>query len=180
MTKAYKYFSKENIPSLEEVLANREERIYTLRQIEESYQPKSTLCFKLNIPGEQKINPALVKIFDLGIEEIKKSVKGEQILFEGKKIEKTGPEFFLSLDMDPLELKQRMVALEENSYFGRLYDMDIVSRDINITRDMIGQGPRKCFLCDKDAKVCARSRAHSLDEMIRWIEDLIDAYEERQ
>lgn len=174
---AYKYFTSENGPSLEEVLANREERIKKIRFLEEKYPDLAVLCFKLNIPGKEKTNESILNIFEIGIEDIKSVLDVNDIVFEKKEDLKTGPEFYLLASIDHLELKKKMTYLEENSYFGRLYDIDILYKGQNIDRNMINEGPRKCFLCDNDAKVCARSRRHSVDEMIRWIEKLIDEYE---
>lgn len=176
MTQKYKYFTKENLPSLEEVLDNRENRISLIKDLQDEYPSSSVVCFKLNIPGEQKINDAVLKIFNLGIDEIN-SVLNDKILYKEVKKNITGPEYFLVVDDDQLKIKKSMVDLEENSHFGRLYDIDVIYHGENITRDMIGIGQRKCFMCDDDAKVCARSRKHSLDDMITWIETLIDSYE---
>lgn len=177
MTQKYKYFTKENLPSLEEVLDNRENRINFIKDLQNNYPSKSIVCFKLNIPGEQKINDAISKIFEIGLGEID-DILNNEIIYRVIKKDKTGPECFLVTNNEYLEVKKNMVDLEENSYFGRLYDIDVIYHGENITREMIGIEQRKCFLCDNDAKVCARSRKHSLDEMISWIENLIDSYEE--
>ena len=176
MTKKYKYFTKENSPSLEEVLNNREKRIRLIKDLQKEYPFASIICFKLNIPGEQKINDAVLKIFYQGKEEID-SLLNDKILVKKINIDITGPEYFLATSGDYIKIKKDMVDLEENSYFGRLYDIDLFHNGENITRDMLGIGQRKCFLCDNDAKVCARSRKHSVYEMITWIETLIDSYE---
>ena len=177
MTGNYKYFTNENGPSLEEVLANREKRVSKIRFLDKKYPKDPVLCFKLNIPGKEKTNVSVLRIFEIGIEDIKSALDKNDILFEKKEDLITGPEFYLVISIDPLNLKRKMTDLEENSYFGRLFDIDILYEGQNIDRQMIGEGPRKCFLCDNDAKVCARSRKHSLDEMIRWIEKMIDEYE---
>lgn len=174
MTDNYKYFTSENGPSLEEVLANREKRISKIRFLEKKYPENPVLCFKLNIPGKEKTNASVIRIFEIGIEDIKSVLDTNDILFEKKEDLITGPEFYLVISIDPFLLKRKMTDLEENSYFGRLFDIDILYKGQNIDRKMIGKGPRKCFLCDNDAKVCARSRKHSVDEMIRWIEKMID------
>ena len=175
----YKYFTEENLPSLEQVLDNREKRVRKIDFLEKKYPNNPVLCFKLNIPGKQKINESIVKIFNIGVRDIKFVFKKEDILFKKKENLFTGPEFYMVLSYNPLDLKKKMTNLEENSYFGRLYDIDISYKFKSISRDMVNLGPRKCFLCDNEAKVCSRSRNHSLDEMIRWIEKLIDDYERK-
>lgn len=172
-----KYFHDKNTPSLEEVLDNREKRIRKIKLLEEKFPQFPVLCFKLNIPGKEKINESVIKIFEIGIEDIRSTLGKTELIFEKQEYLKTGPEFYMVASIDPLDLKRKMTYLEENSYFGRLYDIDILYQSKNIDRTSINMGPRKCFLCDNDAKVCARSRKHSVDEMIKWIENLIDNYE---
>ena len=41
-----------------------------------------------------------------------------------------------------------------------------------ISRRDLGQSPRKCFICDRPAKECARSRRHSVAEMQDYISEL--------
>lgn len=174
MSNKFRYFSDENSPSLEEVLENREKRVEKIKKLENEFPDNTIICFKLNIPGAQKINDAVVKIFAYGVSEISKILSGASVLFKEEKIIKTGPELFLVTDYDTFLLKEKMVELEESSDFGRLYDVDLVKNGENITREMLNYEPRKCFICENDAKVCARNRAHSVDEMILRIENLIE------
>lgn len=178
MKEKFKYFTDEDIPTLEEVLINRERRIGKIRELEDRFPNRSILCFKLNIPGEQKINDAVVKIFVYGVSEISQILSESSVLFKEEQIIKTGPELFIVSDYDPILLKEKMVELEESSAFGRLYDVDLVKNGENITREMLNYGPRKCFICENDAKACARNRTHSVEEMILWIENLIEEYKE--
>lgn len=171
-----KYFDDQNIPSLEDVLLNREKRVEKIRKLQEEFPHGSILCFKLNIPGGQKTNDAIIKIFDHGKDEIRKLVGLGNILFEQAEYTITGPEYFLALDLEGRSLKKEMIVLEDDSYFGRLYDIDILYKGENISRQDLSYTARKCFICDNDAKVCSSRRAHSVDEMISWIENLIDEY----
>lgn len=178
MSNKFRYFSDENSPSLEEVLENREKRVEKIKKLENEFPYNTIICFKLNIPGKQKINEAILKIFSYGTYEIEQILRGSIVLSKEERINKTGPELFLVTDYNPIELKEKMIKLEESSSFGRLYDIDLVKNGENITREMLNSGPRKCFLCEKDAKICARNRSHSVDEMIFWIENLIDEHKE--
>lgn len=55
----------------------------------------------------------------------------------------------------------------------RLYDLDVRSKDKVWTRSDLGAPARLCFLCEQDAKSCARSRRHSVEDMLAWIEQLL-------
>lgn len=178
MSKA-KLFSEGNRPTLEEVLETREMRAGFEKKLSEKYPKDAIISFKLNIPGPVKNNDLIKKIFDIGTEDIKASLlrKEFQIRYEKELNLKTGPECFLSIKAHPLAVKTEMAKLEEETPLGRLYDIDVVYDDEGklegIDRTTIGFPKRTCFVCEKDAKACGRSRAHSISEMHDKIEELL-------
>lgn len=130
------------------------------------------VSFKLNIPGERKKIKFSDEIFNEGINLIKE-VCLESIMWSKILDEITGNEFFASVDMDPLKLKILLTDIEDNHLLGRLFDIDVTSTEGNsIKRKDIGKPERLCFLCDKLAFECARSRNHSIEEILNWIENI--------
>lgn len=175
----FKYFAKsDRTPSLEDVLRSRDQRVELIDRLISENEDLAILVFKLNIPGEEKTNNKVIEIFDEGVILIDQKFKDDEIIDRYKISPITGPEYFLLTNKDPLEVKRLMVDLEETAYFGRLYDIDITTKDGSISRNELKASPRKCFICDNEAKSCARSRKHSVDEMLEWIEDLIDSRNE--
>lgn len=77
-----------------------------------------------------------------------------------------GPEFQVAVTAPAGELKTAMVALEEASGWGRLWDLDVVSgpgpdgEPIGWGRATLGLPSRRCLVCDADAAGCGRSRRH--------------------
>ncbi len=69
------------------------------------------------------------------------------------------------LEEDVKKVKRVMVYLEKTHPLGRLMDLDVYTAGRGFSRSEIGMNPRKCFLCDKDAFLCAREKTHSLKEM---------------
>lgn len=67
-----------------------------------------------------------------------------------------------------------MVDLEESSKLARLYDIDIIYKNKDITREDLGKDGRKCIICGKKVASCARSRRHSVGEMQEYIEKILD------
>lgn len=50
-----------------------------------------------------------------------------------------------------------MTALEEKYSFTRLMDIDIFDGDYRqISRSDLGLEPRKCYICDREAKFCIK------------------------
>lgn len=172
-------FREGSTPSLEEVLLNREMRAGFERKLTGTYPGASILAFKLNIPGPVKNNGSIRCIFDLGTEDIEAMLmnSGLEISYKKELDLKTGPELFLAVLASPVSLKTLMVSLEEETPLGRLYDIDVLYDDQgemkSIGRAQAGFPGRKCFVCEEDAKVCGRSRAHTILEMYDRIEEMM-------
>jgi holo-ACP synthase len=62
---------------------------------------------------------------------------------------------------------------EELSPVGRLWDFDVFDANgVLYSRSQFNLPTRHCLICDNEAKVCARQRSHSLEEILRRIEEL--------
>ncbi|WP_192987886.1 citrate lyase holo-[acyl-carrier protein] synthase [Carnobacterium mobile] len=175
-------FSSGRQVSLEEVLENREKRVYFQKKLLEHYSG-SLVSFNCNIPGPIKNNTAIKKLFDTGKISLVTKLKEKKItvLISEEWDSITGPEFFLVADATPKELKQICVQLEETS-LGRLFDMDVLFKAeadhlSSISRQELGLQARKCFICNEDAKICGRDRKHSLEEMFRAINNILEQEE---
>lgn len=150
--------------ALQDILLAREQRVQTQQALLAQYQ-KPLLCFTMNIPGPVKLDRDVSIGFAVGNWMLKDALSGRllhcQIL---RKV--TGCEGYYVVDMPARELKQLAMELEDTAPIGRLFDMDVWDADgRKLDREVMGADRRKCLLCDKDAYICARSRAHSLDEL---------------
>lgn len=164
--------------SLEEVLDSREKRSAFQQYLLKYYQG-SLISFTCNIPGPIKNNEMIQSIF----------IRGKQMLFEKLELEKTeilvwkewnqstGPELFIMTTVEPILIKKWCIEIEE-SKVGRLFDMDVLfkTRDgrINsISRQKLNVEKRKCFICENDAKICARTKNHTLEQIYSKINELV-------
>lgn len=68
-------------------------------------------------------------------------------------------------------IKKAMTALEEATPFGRLLDLDVLELS---GEKLARKAPRQCLLCQKPAQVCARSRAHSVEELLERVEAILE------
>ena len=75
------------------------------------------------------------------------------------------------VDAPPLEVKALSIKIEDDESLGRLADIDVLTAEKLFSRNDFPQRNerRKCFLCEKDAVICARSRAHSQKEIMDFI-----------
>lgn len=71
------------------------------------------------------------------------------------------------------KVKAELVLLEEG-VFGRYIDLDLyVSNKPSISRKDIGYPKRKCIICNDDVVVCARTKKHSVEEVLIKNDQLI-------
>lgn len=171
-----KIFTGENEVCLDEVLANRDFRRSLIEKTMEENPEEAVLSYKLNIPGPEKNNEKLGALFDRGFGEIKNLI--EKASWDYKIIDiwdkKTGKEAILTVKVDGKSLKSAMVDLEADSNITRLYDIDVIYKNKDISRSDIGKKGRECFICKGPVSICARSRRHSVEEMQAYIEKILD------
>ncbi len=166
-------------PALDEVLKNRENRSRFQKALAVKNPGKTVIAFKLNIPGPVKKNEAIMKIFRIGLTDLKEILQNETISVLYEKIVdlSTGPEAYLVADERILKVKRLMLSLENESILGRLYDLDVFSFEgediITLSRTDLGQEERQCLICNKPAKECGRNRTHSVEAMHMQIAKLV-------
>lgn len=166
-------------PTLEKVLETRENRAFLQRTLLDRFPGKTLISFKLNIPGPVKNNDAILKIYEIGREDIlaKLTLCGLDIPYQKALDLETGPELFLVVEAQPQALKEIMIMLEDETPLGRIYDIDVLHLDVQGVRSMsrreLGRSSRRCLVCTEDAKVCGRSRAHSIMEMHEQMEQMM-------
>lgn len=157
--------------SLSQILDAKEQRVCCQQEMmsrETGSFPKTLISFTLNIAGAIKSFPLFTQAFVEGKRQILRelSYAGVEILEKREFCGKTGDECYLLVRESPKKIKELMVAIEEGSELGRLFDIDVMSPDIpKISRSDLGLPPRKCLVCGQKAAVCARSRAHSIEEI---------------
>ncbi|MDO5416801.1 MAG: triphosphoribosyl-dephospho-CoA synthase CitG [Lachnospiraceae bacterium] len=152
---------------LQEMLDARERRAFRQQELRNQYQAP-LICFTMNIAGPIKTNPLIRQGFELGNRLLKNQLRASQItcLHYEETTAVTGNEAFYVLDADLLSIKRITSDIEDCSPVGRLFDMDVISVNGEITgRSEIGLSPRLCLICGKPAKECARSRTHTVEEL---------------
>lgn len=67
--------------------------------------------------------------------------------------------------VDLYAVKRAAVEVEESEAWCRVLDIDVIDVSGPVGRAALGLPSRRCLLCGDDAKICARSGAHSLAEV---------------
>lgn len=154
--------------SLEEAMRSREMRAARQRENTEKYR-RVQICFTMCIPGPVKVNDLIIRGFEEGRSLIMQELKLAKIpVLTAREIrEKTGPEYDVVLDTkDAKEIKMCMTDIEERCPIGRLFDLDVLDVEgKKLERESLGNRTRGCLICGREGKNCARSRAHSVEEL---------------
>ena len=170
--------------ALPDMLAARERRVDSLRaMLAAARQNEALLCLTLSIPGPVKTSPVLERVFDELVCAAESELADVAVRERRRTNDATGPEYYALVELPTHELKLRMVGIEEGHPLGRLGDLDVLARadDMpgqaavnSISRRDLGLPLRRCLICGGEAKACARSRAHTVEEMQARIATIIE------
>lgn len=153
--------------TLTEMLNARERRVQRQQKLLAQYQ-MPMVSFTMNIAGPVKNSRLIRDGFQLGKRELKRQLNFRNLpLVYCEEISvSTGNEAFLLIDADPLIIKKITCSVEDDSDLGRLFDMDVLRPSGEKTdRTELGLSPRRCLICSAPAKECARSRAHTIEQL---------------
>lgn len=119
----------------------------------------------LNIPGAQKRFPLAKCALAEGIAYIR-LLYSDEIISQREIESDSGYEAMFLLEADPLSVKRELMMIEDRHPLGRLFDFDVIDQSGTfISRVCCGGVPRKCMVCENNAKICYRSKAHSYQQL---------------
>ena len=148
--------------ALDAVLAARDARV--ARQQALLAQGGVLLSLTLVAPGAVKRSPLLDAIFTAALNALRPHISDARARLEA--VDDGGHHALYLLDGDAHDWKKRVIALENRSPLARLWDIDIIGGDgTPVSRRDLGLPPRRCLICDDDAKSCARTRRHNIGEL---------------
>jgi len=128
------------------------------------------LFYSMNIPGPYKNSALIEKVFSLELHQILMLLRIDINAIEYDATLPTGPVAYIPLDCakSARAYKKELLQFEEKSPIGAWLDLDVKEKDgTAVGRDDLHFPPKKCFICNKPAKGCARSRKHSVAELTR-------------
>lgn len=145
--------------ALDDILAARDARV--ARQQAMLAQGGVLISLTLAAPGAVKRSPLLDAIFAAALAALRPLLDDARARIEA--VDDSGHHALYLLDGEARDWKTRMLALENRAPLSRLWDIDIIDRDgVAVSRRDLGLPPRRCLLCDDDAKTCARERRHDI------------------
>lgn len=157
--------------TLKELLDSRENRVWHQQELLDKYGG-ILVSVTLNIPGPIKDKPEYQKVMEWGMEALLAAF-GVNAIYSETRFLKTGAEGYICLNgLEKAEAKYLAVIIESMSPKARLLDVDVMDKDGAVSRGELGLDARKCLICDEDAKACARSQKHSMEELLAKVNEL--------
>ncbi len=162
--------------TLGQLLASREERASFQKELLKSYPGRTLVCLTVIMPGEVKRNLQSLVVAQAAVTALLSAFGSEMLKLELRDLP-TGYEAYLVTPLSNEEAKRKTCRIEDTHPLGRLFDLDVIDSDgVPVSRESIGQSPRKCLVCDNEARFCMRNRTHTLAELSAKIDEMIEAY----
>ncbi|MCQ2277734.1 MAG: citrate lyase holo-[acyl-carrier protein] synthase [Bacteroidales bacterium] len=159
--------------TLEQVLESRDKRAALQKQMLAQYG-LPLVSLTVVMPGSEKRNATSLYIASEAVKVIERQFT---VLTSEKRDLETGYEAIFVVSRDALQLKHITVDIEDTHPLGRLFDIDVIDRDgTPISREQIGQQPRRCLVCGDVSAACVRSRKHSVEDVLQVIKKMVVNY----
>lgn len=173
----------ENSRLIEEFLFDREKRVAYQEELMKNNKDKTLVTIRVNYPGIEKSNYITDDIVNIIYNDIL-SYHHKYIVYNDKYKNREGLVCHLLFDVDFVRIKKLMIDIEEKHPLGRCVDIDVYTfkdgKTIGISRSHLYKAPRKCFICDLDAKICSRAQSHTIKEIKDYFNEVYKKYIESQ
>lgn len=162
--------------TLDQLLASREARSEHQRELLGKYPGKTLVCLTVIMPGKVKRNMQSLVVSQAALTALIARF-GSDILDMDTRDLPTGFEAYLLTSLSNEEVKRAVCHIEDTHPLGRLFDLDVIAPDgMPVSRREVGYAPRKCLLCDNEARFCMRNRTHTTEELLAKIEEMVEEY----
>ena len=162
--------------TLDGLLASREARRDFQQELLRRHPGNTLVCLTVVMPGPVKRNAASLIVAQAALTALIGRFGGDVTRMEVRDLP-TGYEAYLLTPLPPAEVKRAACAMEDTHPLGRLFDLDVLdAAGIPLSRADLGLAPRRCLLCERDARWCMRNHTHTTGELAARIGEMIDAY----
>ena len=145
----------------DKILVEREKRNEEIKKL---LLDSDVACLKVNVPGFDKNTPTSKLLFCYFTQLLKN--KG---LVNYKTLSGEDGSCGLYLINNGKSYKKKFLSIEENHPLGRFIDLDVTLK--NSTSSLSRKKLRKCYICDKPAFYCGRTKAHTHAELLAHMEE---------
>ena len=170
---------------INEFLNHREKRVFHQEKLLRDMDGGITLAtVRVNYPGIEKSNYITDNIAKIICEDIY-LFYNKNIIYKEVYKNKEGIIGHFIFDINHIEVKKKLIYMEENHILGRCVDLDVYYMNDSdemmpalngVSRSDIGLKPRKCFLCEEEARICSRSQKHSIEDIKEYFTRKYEEY----
>ena len=162
--------------TLDQLLASREHRHEKQMALLSAHPRHTLVCSTVVVPGPVKRNAHALIIANAALTAVLECFRTTLVSIETQDLP-TGYEIYLVTSVATLDAKRMACLIEDTHPLGRLMDIDVIDADGSpVPRSAIGQQPRRCLLCENEARFCMRNHTHTLDELWKRMCEMIDDY----
>ncbi|MBP1679963.1 MAG: bifunctional protein CitXG [Proteobacteria bacterium] len=165
--------------SLDAILQAKEERAFKQKELLSRYPLASLISLSINIPSSIKLSHEAVVVHEIAYEAIVSLLEEEGIVLLDceRKMVSTGAEALFACKAEAKRLKVLTCKLENTHPLGRLMDIDVLDvSGVILSRSTLGLSKRKCFVCEDEAQLCARTQKHPYTELNSQIKSLVEKH----
>ena len=160
--------------TLAQLLESRDQRQLRQIQLTHRFPGRQLICLTVVLPGPVKRDVRSLKVAEAGVAAVR--TRFTPVYEELRDLE-TGFEGYFVVDGDLLDVKKACCGIENGHPYGRLMDLDVLEpvgeSVMPVSRDRVGEPPRRCLVCDRPARECMRAHTHTFDEIVQTIDKII-------
>ena len=160
--------------TLEQLLGARDARYARQLSLTEEWPDKTLVCLTVVLPGPVKRDARSLKVAEAAVAAVR-----EVLAPTYKELHdlETGYEGYFLVDGALLDVKKTCCEIENEHPYGRLMDLDVLERVgetvVPVSRERVGEQPRRCLLCDRPARECMRAHTHSQEEIFQTMDRIL-------
>ena len=161
--------------TLEQLLGARDARYARQLSLTEEWPDRTLVCLTVVLPGPVKRDTRSLKVAEAAVAAVREVLAPTyKELWDLE----TGYEGYFLVDGPLLDVKKACCEIENEHPYGRLMDLDVLERVgetvVPVSRDRVGEKPRRCLLCDRPARECMRAHTHTPSEISAAIDRILE------
>ena len=160
--------------TLEQLLKARDDRYARQVALTKEWPDRTLVCLTVVLPGPVKRDARSLKVAGAAVAAVQEVLRPE--VHELYDLE-TGYEGYFLVDGALLDVKKACCGIENEHPYGRLMDLDVLEpvgdTVVPMSRERVGQAPRRCLVCDRPARECMRAHTHDFGEIVQIIDKIL-------
>ena len=160
--------------TLDQLLKARDDRYARQLALTREWPDRTLVCLTVVLPGPVKRDDRSLKVAEAAVAAVRDVFA--PVYKELYDLE-TGYEGYFIVDSPLLDVKKACCEIENEHPYGRLMDLDVIEpvgdTVVPVSRDRVGEEPRRCLLCDRPARECMRAHTHPFVEIVQTIDKIL-------